>query len=550
MSSNHPLFPPAGNNNNNNKKKRKHRIYLPSGDDTSGQNKRRNAPQRANTPMMAAPAQPAFGFGNPQLPVANPAIYGPHNPTPFTPMSSASLMPQYTLFPGQLQPQAQYLQQHPQHVPQTSAYQPTSNVQPTSGFASPGFAAGQQTMNTVPTLATGSKALNRNIESSDSTENLISTKTGGRRQQPGKPQSQAQLPAPAQAQAHPQGQPTIPCPNCNREDHLVGDCVGPPNRMHGDLPACPVCNSFGGGRRRGVPGNHGHKFDDCQMVQAVFHRLQKGVDSRLTYEDLANITEDELLMFFNGLVKRRVRKTPIRTKLVCWVDVLREIARRHPNAAALFDLVGQFPWTKSFALDQLDQANLSAKPWVFYDYAAANIGSLPAGPVEQISMPFADFVAKGLPGVPPQVFSSVDRQQRSENREMEDPSAANIAQPQGSHVIPEQQPAQQPPPFTPMEQAQQQQIISPFSFVQEPPQQQQPPVMSGEPSAQPHAPTPSREEPPAKGTVNQAGARQSSKSPGETAQISFTDRVKRAKADARLASTAVPMPPVTAPGAN
>lgn len=499
MSSNHRLFPPAGNNNhnnNNNKKKRKNRTYLPVGDDTSGQNKRRNAPQRANTPMMAAPAQPAFGFGNPQL--ANPAIYGPHNPTPFTPMGSASLVPQYPQFQTQFQPQAQYLQQPPQDVPQPGAYQPISNMQPTSGFASLGFAAGQQTMKTVPLLATGSRAHNRNIESSDSTENLISTKTGGRRQQPGRPQYQAQLPAPAQAQAHPQGQPTLSCANCNRQGHLIGDCVGPPNQMHGDLPACPVCNSFGGGRRRSIPGNQGHRFDDCGVVQAVFNRLQKGMDRRLTYEDLENITDDELLMFFNGLVKRRVRKTPIRTKLVCWVDVLRETVRRHPTSAAIHDLGGRHPWTKSFAIEQLNTANVLAKPWDFYDYAAGNIGSLPAGPIEQITITFPDFVANGFHGVPPQVFSSDDRQQRSERRETDDSSEAN--------------------------------------------------------NTQPPALTPTREGPPGNaadsfmGTVNQAGARQSSKGPDQTAKISFADKVKRARADARLASTGVPKPPATAPG--
>lgn len=520
MSNNHPLFPPTGNNNsiNNNKKKRKNRTYLPAGDDASRQNKRINAPQRANTPMMASPAQPSDGFGNPQL--ANPAIYGPHNPTPFTPMGSASLVPQYPLFQAQIQPQAQYLQQPPQHVPQPGAYRLTSNMQPTSGFASLGFATPQSprnpqqadgsaqrgkkkvelvpaenveahdsrviptkltvkgrsgkhdfvaqsnnpnvkvsttsdpkgsnvindqnarnqgihgglsevitTMNNVPLLATGSRAHNRNIEFSDSTENLISTKRGGRRQKPGRPQNQAQLPAPAQAQAHPQGQPTLQCANCNRQGHLVGDCVGPPNQMHGDLPACPVCNSFGGGRRRSIPGNQGHRFDDCHVVQAVFNRLQRGMDLRLTYEDLANITDDELLMFFNGLVKRRARKTPIRTKLVCWVDVLRETVRRHPTSAAIHELGGRHPWTKSFAIEQLNPANVLAKPWDFYDYAAGNIGSLPAGPIEQITITFPDFVANGFHGVPPQVFSSDDRQQRSERRETDDSSEANNTQP-------------------------------------------------------------------------------------------------------------------------
>lgn len=397
MSNNNSFFPPTGNNNN---KKRKNRTYLPAGDDTSGQNKRRNAPQRANTPMMAPPAQPGFGFGNPQL--ANPAIYGPHNPTPFTPMGSASLMPQYPQFQAQFQPQAQYLHQPPQHVPQPGAYQPIPNMQPTSGFASMGFAAGQQTMETVPLLATGSRAHNRNIESSDSTENLISTKRGGRRQQPGRPQ--------AQAQAHPQGQQTLSCANCNREGHLVGDCVGPPNKIHGDLPACPICDSFAGRVKDNVRPSV-HRFDDCHKVLAVLYRLQREKCHRIDYRDLAALTNDELLMFFRALVVKRVRKVPIRTKLVCWIDILREVARRFQNTEAITSLGNMTPWSKAYAIQQHKLGALQVKPWEFYDYEAGNLQSLPAGPVEQVETNWEDFVANGLPQFAAQVFVSSDRQQ-------------------------------------------------------------------------------------------------------------------------------------------
>lgn len=507
MSNNHPLFPPTGNNNNNNnnKKKRKNRTYLPVGDYTSRQNKQRKASQPANTPIIAPPAQPGFGFGNSQM--ANPTIYGPHNPTPFTPMGSASLVPQYSQFQAQFQPQAQYLQQPPQHVPQPGAYQPISNMQPTSGFASLGFAAGQQPMTpwaavnaqhpessvqsgkkrvglvhaedleahgsgaiptkltvkgrsdkddfvpqiidpnvtvstssgpearevidsqlawhqnmygehnqiitatkTVPILATGSRALNRNIESTDSTENLISTKTGGRRQKPGKPQAQAQLPTPAQAQAHPQGQPTLPCANCSREGHLVGDCVGPPNQVHGDLPACPICDSFAG-RVKDNAGPSVHRFDDCHKVLAVLYRLRKEKYHRLDYKDLASLTNDELLMFFRALVVKRVRKVPIRTKLVCWIDVLREAARRFQNTETITSLGKMTPWTKAYAIQQHKLGALQVKPWEFYDYEAGNTQSLPAGPVEQVETNWEDFVANGLPQFAAQVFVSSDRQQ-------------------------------------------------------------------------------------------------------------------------------------------
>lgn len=325
-------------------------------------------------------------------------------------MGSPFLVPQFSQFQAQFQPQAQYLQQPPQHVPQPGAYQSIPNMQPTSGFASLGFAAGQQTMETVPLLATGSRAHNRNITSSDSTENLISTKRGGRRQKPGKPQSQAQLPAPAQAQAHPQGQPTLPCANCNRKGHLVGDCVGPPNQVHGDLPACPICDSFAG-RVKDNAGPSVHRFDDCHKVLAVLYRLRKEKYHRLDYKDLASLTNDELLMLFRALVVKRVRKVPIRTKLVCWIDVLREAARRFQNTETITSLGNMTPWTKAYAIQQHKLGALQVKPWEFYDYEAGNTQSLPAGPVEQVETNWEDFVANGLPQFAAQVFVSSDRQQ-------------------------------------------------------------------------------------------------------------------------------------------
>lgn len=145
MSNNNPFPPPTGNNNNNNNNKRKSRTYLPVGDDTNRQNKRRAPPQTANTPMMAPPAQPGYGYGTPQT--ANPAVYGHHNAAPFTGIGSTSVVPQYSQFPAQFQPQAQYMQQPPQHVPQhvpqPGGYQPSFNMQLTPGFPSMSFAAGQ-----------------------------------------------------------------------------------------------------------------------------------------------------------------------------------------------------------------------------------------------------------------------------------------------------------------------------------------------------------------------------------------------------------------------
>lgn len=291
-----------------------------------------------------------------------------------------------------------------------------------------------------------------------SNQPLVSTERGGRRQKPRKPEAQAPPLPPAQAQ--PQVQENLPCPNCNRSGHLVGDCVGPPNKFHGDLPACSVCDSFGG-RVIGVTDSNGHRLDDCQRVHAVFHRLQRDMDCPLEYQDLANLTNDELEMFYTGLCLRRVRKVPIRTRLVCWIDIIREIARRFHGTDVISLLGNMSPWTKAFALEQ--NATQLAKPWDFYDYAAGNIQSLPACPTEQVNMSLQDFVANGLPDVPPQVFSSGDRLQRADKIDVDNPSEVKSEQPQDSQVILDQ-------PRHPQQQRPQQLQAQPFGPVQVGPQ--------------------------------------------------------------------------------
>lgn len=446
--------------------------------------------------------------------MANPAAYGPQNAAPFTRMGSTSLVPQYPQFQAPFQPQAQYMQQPPQHGPQPGGYQPGFNMQLTPGFPNMGFAAGQQqlapqapadapaanssqkrkkkpnteliqaknvgsqgvgygalptglsvtgrpgkdnfvaetdnpnatistgsgprgrdvidaqykhhqsmhggdsrvitAMMSVPLMSSGLPEPSRGREASDSTENLFSTKKGGRRQKPGKPQAQSQAPAPAPApaqppaQAQPQGQQFPPCANCNRADHLVGDCVGPPNQIHGDLAACPNCNSFAGGRKE-TTGPTGHRFDDCRHVKDMLDHHQWDTGHRLAYPDLPALTDDELLMFFRSLVAKRVRKVPIRTKLVCWIDVLREAVRRFHDTDIINSLGNMTPWTKTFSIQQYNLVDTQAKPWEFYDYAAGITLSLPAGPVEQAQEAWEDFVAKGIPGFPAQVFVNSDR---------------------------------------------------------------------------------------------------------------------------------------------
>lgn len=141
----------------------------------------------------------------------------------------------------------------------------------------------------------------------------------------------------------------------------------------------------------------------------MLHRHQWDIDHRLAYQDLAGLTDDELLMFFRSLVVKRVRKVPIRTKLVCWIDVLREAVRRFHNTDIIISLGNMTPWTKTFSIQQHSLVSMQAKPWEFYDYEAGITLSLPAGPVEQVQRTWDDFVAKGLPEFPAQVFVNSDR---------------------------------------------------------------------------------------------------------------------------------------------
>lgn len=552
-------------NDNDNNRKRKERSYLPDDGVQNGPNKRLNVHRPASTPATGPPAQPKFGFGNPQM--DSPAIYVPQQTTkaPDVAMDSTGVAPQYPQSQSQSQPQAQYPQQQPQHVPQAVEHQPGLNTKVTPGFPNMGLADVQQQMtpqkpvepqhagrsvqcekkgssigllghqateayrsgiggipieinatgspgkghfittfpgskNTI-SIASGSKGWetiaaqyayhskmygghcrveyrmitvplmssrlpnpHQPRQPSTSTENLIPTKTGARKQmpekipaqvqaqvqsqaqppaprplmtdllpppnqgslpsdstenmfvdmnrprrpKPRKPESQSQPPAQPPAQAHPQGQELIPCANCNRKGHLVGDCVGPPNKIHGDLPACPICDKFAG-RVEGMTDPNGHRFDDCHHVKDIFHRHQWDISHRLTYSELAALTDDELLMLFRSLVVKRVRKVPIRTKLVCWIDVLRETVRRFHNTDVITPLGNMTPWTKTFSIHLQNPFFLNTKPWEFYDYTAGITQSLPAGSVEKALAAWEDFVAKGLPDFPAQVFVSSDR---------------------------------------------------------------------------------------------------------------------------------------------
>lgn len=265
-------------------------------------------------------------------------------------------------------------------------------------------------MTSRPLMSRGPKR--QLIQPSQSDQPLVSTKKGGRRQRPGT--APAQAPAQALAQAADQGQGHAACPNCGRQGHVVGDCVGPPNPIHGDLPACPVCNTFAG-RANNSNGSRGHRFDDCPKVEVVLHSHNWDKNRRLAFEDLASLTDSQLCLFFDALVTKRLRKTPIRTQLVCWIDVLREVARRGPGSEALRSLENMTPWTKDFAKQQRDSAAPLVKPWDVFNYAAGNTLRLPACPVAQIGTIWDNLVADGFPHFSPQVFNSNDRQRPSEN---------------------------------------------------------------------------------------------------------------------------------------
>lgn len=288
---------------------------------------------------------------------------------------------------------------------------------------------------TVRPLMSGPGPKIQLVNLSQSSQPLVSTKKDGRRRDPGTDPVQA----PAQGQEH------NSCPNCGREGHLVGDCVGPPNPIHGDLPACPVCDTFAG-RAKNLTSSPGHRFDDCPEVDTVFYNHHWDKDRRLVFEELASLTDNQLLFFFNALVVKRLRKTPIRTQLVCWIDVLREVARRAPGSEAIHSLGNMTPWTKDFAKQQRDSAAQLAKPWELYNYADRNTLTLPACPVAQIGTTWEDFVADGFPQFPPQVFNSKDRSRPSEKVEIDRSSAANSPQsqepPQTPSLFAHRQPSQ------------------------------------------------------------------------------------------------------------
>lgn len=116
-------------------------------------------------------------------------------------------------------------------------------------------------------------------------------------------------------------------------------------------------------------------------------------------------------MFFRTLVMKRPRKAPIRTNLVCWIDVLRETTRRFHNTNVVIWLGNMTPWTKALAIQQHNLGSQRVKPWECYDCSSGNIASLPAGPVEQVQIAWYNFVVSGAPQFPAQVYVSSDRWQ-------------------------------------------------------------------------------------------------------------------------------------------
>lgn len=293
-------------------------------------------------------------------------------------------------------------------------------------------------MRTMPPMSDDMPPVVQTLQASTSTAGLSTANRGPQRQRPGTNPAQPPAQPPARPPARPPAQDQGPppgqcqdlgrCPNCDKPGHLVGDCVGPPNRVHGDVPACSICNTFGG---RDKDGNQldGHRFDGCERISMLLDKYRWDKNRRIPYKDLASLTNDELHIIFDALVVRRLRKAPIRTKLFCWIDVLRETARRGDSSKVAAHLGYMTPWTKAFAIQQ---HNMPKRPWDDFDYAARDLSKLPLGPVEQVEGKWEDLVANGLQ-FPPQVYDSGDRQRLAENLDVK-PEVRNRREEGRNHI--------------------------------------------------------------------------------------------------------------------
>ncbi|KAK7700497.1 hypothetical protein SLS64_010891 [Diaporthe eres] len=391
----------TNNNNDDNddddSRKRKERPYLPADDVQNGPNKRLNLHRTPNTPVMGPvqptnppvtgpPAQPEPGVGNPQM--DSPTVYVSQQTTraPFVAMSNTDVAPQQLRSQSQSQPQAQYTQQQPQHVTQPVEHRPGLDTNLAPGFSDIEHADGQQQM---------------------THQESVNPQRAGRSVQYGQEGSSTGMLRNQAIEAYSLVSGGIP---------IEISATGRPGKGHftTDIPKSETTISMCSGDegRKTIQAqyayhrNHYGRFGD---VQYMLHRHQWDTGHRLAYPDLVALTDDELLMFFRSLVAKRVRKVPIRTKLVCWIDVLREAVRRFHDTDIITSLGNMSPWTKTFSIQQYILVDGQAKPWEFYDYAAGITLSLPAGPVEQAQGAWEDFVAKGIPGFPAQVFADSDR---------------------------------------------------------------------------------------------------------------------------------------------
>ncbi|KAH8194063.1 hypothetical protein TruAng_011778 [Truncatella angustata] len=119
-------------------------------------------------------------------------------------------------------------------------------------------------------------------------------------------------------------------PRCDKDDHILSDCVGPPTKIAGDIYGCPECNTTD------------HPFDDCHKVTGAHGTLP--------------LTEDEVFIL---LIVKRLDKPQIRSNRVFSQETHNVLYMKH-------NIGDRSPWTRDFAIKQLDKIN---PPWQDYNYS-------------------------------------------------------------------------------------------------------------------------------------------------------------------------------------
>ncbi|KAJ0103715.1 hypothetical protein J7T55_003303 [Diaporthe amygdali] len=229
----------------------------------------------------------------------------------------------------------------------------------------------------------------RGLASSESSQGM-SICSSSSRSRPSKPTRGTEIDAQYAGAEEPKGKF---CPNCKGSDHHVNVCVGPPNSIHGDIPACTRCLTLDNPDKPDW-----HQLDGCPLVVTILADL--GVDgrSRLSRELVGRLGDNDIAWLMETMVTERLRKPPLRSRCFDWIDILMEFSSRFYEGAAPPQLQGKLPWTKQFALHVLQtwdpapsdkgvgasvaqegQAEKKPLPWRTYNYRLADINTLPSG---------------------------------------------------------------------------------------------------------------------------------------------------------------------------